>query len=142
MKLTVYFDGTLWCGLIEYAGKNDDYRVFKHIFGPEPKNAEIEHFVNWDLSLLVDRNDYKWSSIKNISEKELPKGKINPKRMQRKINKEKNIGISTKAQKTISESRSQYKILKKKQSKKDKEEEKKERFEKKMQKKYKKRKGH
>lgn len=144
MKLTVYFDGSLWCGLIEYEGENNDYRAFKHIFGPEPKNAEIERFVYMDLNILVDQNDFRWNSNKNIMEIEVQTGKINPKRMQRKINKEKKkkIGISTKAQKAIGESRSQNKIFKKTKNKQDREEEQKIRFEKKMQKKHKKRKGH
>lgn len=44
MKLTVYFDGSFWCGLVE-AEDAGTIRVFKHVFGSEPKDEEVWDFV-------------------------------------------------------------------------------------------------
>jgi hypothetical protein len=53
MKLTVYFDGQFWVGVVE-----DEYhqslRVARHIFGAEPKDTEVQAFVNRHLPGLLD----------------------------------------------------------------------------------------
>lgn len=144
MKLTVYFDGSYWCGLIEYEGFKGDYRVTKYIFGPEPKDKEVEVFVHSNLQLIIDRNDVKIASDNISLVKEKPEEKkVNPKKMQRKINKEKSKpALSTKAQATMQENREQAKLARKKRTKKNKELQKEKKFQLKQKKKKEKKKGH
>ena len=44
MKLTIYFDGSFWCGLVEVED-NGHYQAIRHVFGPEPKDADVWEFV-------------------------------------------------------------------------------------------------
>lgn len=48
MKLTIFFDGSFWCGLVE-DDEDGKIKVLKHIFGPEPKDTEVLTFVNTQL---------------------------------------------------------------------------------------------
>ncbi|MFK4565473.1 YjdF family protein [Enterococcus sp. UD-01] len=143
MKLTVYFDGTYWCGLVEYEGLCGDYRATKYVFGTEPKNSEIEEFVHLKLQDVVDKNDQNLLHKNSTANIEYKEKRVNPKKMQRKINKEKNKPVlSTKAQLSMQESREQSKIIRKKQARQDKELQKKKKFDLKQEKKKEKKKGH
>lgn len=122
MKLTIYFDGTYWCGLIEYEGVDEGYRAIKYIFGTEPKDSEVEEFILKKLQNVVNKNDKNLICKNSTINLEFKDKKINPKKMQRKINKEKKKPVlSTKAQLSIQESREQSKIIRKKQARQDKE---------------------
>lgn len=144
MKLTVYFDGSFWYGLIEYHSIHEEYRACRHLFGKEPKDVEVMEFVARDLPKLISNNERRLANTKGNSLKELPtQKKLNPKRMQRSINKEKRKPVvSTKAQLTISAARSETKAAKKVLSKEKKEQMQAERFAQKQAKKLQKRKGH
>lgn len=144
MKLTVYFDGSFWYGLIEYHNIHGDYRACRHLFGKEPKDVEVMDFVARDLPKLISNNEPCLAKTKGDSSKELPaQKKLNPKRMQRAINKAKRKpAVSTKAQLAISAARSETKAAQKVLSKEKKEQMQAERFAQKQAKKLQKRKGH
>lgn len=92
MKLTVYHDGQYWIGVVEEEVQGK-LKTCRQIFGPEPQNEEILHFVNNDLLNLLNRSS-QYVEIKEAEEKYL-----NPKRLARQAAKEvKKIGISTQAQ--------------------------------------------
>ena len=44
MCLTLYFDGQFWVGVFEEAA-GDGLAVFRHVFGAEPRDAEVLAFV-------------------------------------------------------------------------------------------------
>lgn len=142
MKLTVYFDSSYWYGLIEYSDFQNNYRAIKYLFGKEPKDDEIFSFISHILPQLITENDALYLEGAPISFQK-PLKRINPKRMQRNINREKKKPVlSTKSQLAISESREQLKSIKQKNSKLQKEQDKQRKFELKQQKKYQKHKGH
>lgn len=102
MKLTIYFDGSFWCGLVE-AEFDGHYQAIRYVFGPEPKDADIFAFIATRLPHLLEQSG-------TVSAKKRPEKKVNPKRMQRLINREKRQPvISTKAQRAISDLREQTK---------------------------------
>lgn len=135
MKLTIYFDGSFWCGLIE-AETDGHYQAIRHVFGAEPKDADVWDFIFKRLPHLLEQSGSV--VVKQKSEK-----KLNPKRMQRLINREKRQPIvSTKAQLAISEIRNQAKAVNKSQKRQRKAECAEARFQQKQAKKREKHKGH
>ncbi|HCQ8729833.1 TPA: YjdF family protein [Enterococcus faecalis] len=142
MKLTIYFDGSYWCGLIEYEGVEGDYRACKYLFGAEPKASEVEAFIANQMDHVICLNDQK---LKNSSNKISVKKekKKNPKKMQREINRQKKKPtLSTKAQQSMKEAQEQFKLIKRKNSKERKEQMKREQFLLKQKKKLQKKRGH
>lgn len=81
MKLTIYFDGSFWCGLVE-AESDGHYQVIRYVFGAEPKDADVLEFIANCLPRLLEQSGTVAAERK--SEK-----KMNPKRIQRLINREK-----------------------------------------------------
>ena len=143
MTLTIYFDSGFWYGLVEYESITGDYRAFKYCFGQEPKDNDIWNFTNNKLTYLIERNDCLLKNSSHSTEFVKPIKKINPKRMQRKINKEKlKPVVSTKAQLAINESRTEIKTLSKANKKAKKEELRVKKFQKKQEKKLRNKKGH
>ncbi|WP_338749216.1 YjdF family protein [Bacillus sp. FJAT-52991] len=112
MKLTIYYDGQFYVGIIEMvSGKT--LKAYRYIFSAEPKDQEILDFINRDLLKHIEKHDQKGITIQN----DLPK-KVNPKRLQRMVSKEmKQANISTKAQEAIQE---EYALRKKEKSRKNK----------------------
>lgn len=80
MKLTIYFDGSFWCGLVE-AESDGHYQVIRYVFGAEPKDADVLEFIANCLPRLLEQSGTVAAERK--SEK-----KMNPKRIQRLINRE------------------------------------------------------
>lgn len=79
------------------------YQAIRYVFGPEPKDADIFAFIATRLPHLLEQSG-------TVSAKKRPEKKVNPKRMQRLINREKRQPvISTKAQRAISDLREQTK---------------------------------
>ncbi len=137
MKLTIYFDGSFWYGLIEYQERNK-LLVYKHMFGRAPKDVEVLDFINQEMTSILAN-----SRFSNIIEADDETKKINPKRMQRLINRQKKQGaISTKSQDAMREIQDSLKIERKQTSKVEKERLKQEKFDKAQLKKLEKRKGH
>ncbi len=135
MKLTIYFDGSFWCGLVE-AETDSHYQVIRYVFGAEPKDADVFAFIAKRLPRLLDEAG-------TVAAEKKSEKKINPKRMQRLINREKRQPVvSTKAQLAISELREQTKTLNKAQKKLRKAQAAETRFQQKQAKKREKHKGH
>ncbi|MGM0215853.1 YjdF family protein [Enterococcus sp. AZ109] len=136
MKLTIYFDGSFWCGLIEL-DETGNYQANRYVFGPEPKDSEVFDFVCYQLPLLLQKH--------NVPLAKQPKTvkKVNPKRMQRLINREKRKpAVSTKAQQAMSEAREVSKTERQSRNKAEKVQLAKEQFELKQAKKRQKKRGH
>ncbi|HEF5709323.1 TPA: YjdF family protein [Bacillus cereus] len=92
MKLTIYFDGQFWIGIVEMF-ENNKLEVCKHTFGSEPKDSEILDFIFHDMVPLLNST----SGVKNSIDKRKNKI-INPKRLIRLAAKEmKNQGVSNKS---------------------------------------------
>lgn len=87
------FENPFWIGLYERIDDNQ-YEVCKITFGTEPKDYEVYEFMLRNWSKL------KFSSPINTDK--IEEHKINPKRMQREINRQlENKGIGTKAQQAL-----------------------------------------
>ncbi len=137
MKLTIFFDGSFWCGLVEDE-EDGKMKVLKHVFGPEPKDTEVLAFVNTQLLAEIA----KVPSV-SMARKQVNEHRINPKRLQRMVNKEKSQPVySTKAQVAMQASIEIKKAQRKKVSKAQKQEEAQRRFQLKQEKKLQKKKGH
>ncbi|WP_282941584.1 YjdF family protein [Paenibacillus sp. RC67] len=98
MKLTVFFDEQLqfWVGVVEDED-NNRIKAVRHLFGKEPKEAEILDFIHHDMQRLLDSATQTLQTI--------PRGerRINPKRMSRIAAREvQQRGASTYAQQVIS----------------------------------------
>lgn len=133
-KLTVFFEDPFWVGVFErsYDCKLEVARV---VFGSEPKDYEIYEYVLEKYTRL--------RFTKPVAAEKTVMKRINPKRLQRKIQREiKSTGIGTKAQiamKLEYEAKKEERKIIKKQRK---NEIQKIKFKKKQQKKKDKKKGH
>ncbi|MGO0062134.1 YjdF family protein [Brevibacillus fluminis] len=97
MKLTVFFDAacSLWVGVVE-EHENNKLKARRHIFGPEPKDAEVLFFVNHAMLPLMAQ------ATQLVDTKPMAERRLNPKRMAREANRElQQRGISTFAQEAI-----------------------------------------
>lgn len=138
MDLTIYFDGQYWSGLVEYQDTEGHLRVYRHVFGSEPKDQDIQQFVCTRLPKIIEGD---WYSEVQVERKKSTH--LNPKRMQRMLQRQKKKPIlSTKAQLAMTEQREAMKKQRQQSGKKRKLEEKQYIFEKKQQKRQEKRKGH
>lgn len=133
-KLTILFENPFWIGLYERIYKNK-LEVCKITFGKEPTDGEVYEFMLKNCRKLRFSPPVK--GVKPVKEK------INPKRMQREINKaQKNTEIGTKSQQALKLQQEQIKDNKKAIKKIKREEEAKRQFEFKQKKKKQKHKGH
>ncbi len=101
-QLTILFEDPFWIGVLEKK-INGKYQVCKVTFGPEPKDYQVYAFMakTW--------NQLEFSPP--IRAKSMNPPKVNPKRLQRSIAKELGqIGVSTKAQQSISLQREEKKL--------------------------------
>ena len=131
---TVLFENPFWIGLYERI-EGERYEVCKITFGTEPKDYEVYAY------LLKNYDSLKFSPA--VKTKKFADKHINPKRMQRLVNKQlNNIGIGTKAQQALKLMQEQSKQMHKTASKQRREEEKERKFELKSAKRKEKHKGH
>ena len=132
-KLIVYFEEPFWVGLFEHI-ENGKLFVAKVIFGAEPKDYEVQEYIQQYYSSL------KFSPAVETVVKEI---KRNPKRMQREAKRQmQETGIGTKSQQALKLQQEENKQDRKIRSKEKKEAEKLRMFELKQQKKREKHKGH
>jgi len=107
-KMTVFFEGPFWIGLIERkTGKHCEY--CKMIFGAEPRDYEVQNYLlkNWRLLKFSPPIEAK-VSVKEHN---------NPKRMQREAQKEVlTTGMGTKAQQALKLQQEQGKQERKKKT--------------------------
>ncbi len=112
MSLTIYHDGQFWVGIIEVV-KDGKLRAFRYVFGAEPKDKEILDFIYYRLLDIINQSVHSGLDVKRKSDK-----KINPKRLQRQVAKERNrVGVSTKAEEAIKQEYEEKKKSKKKRAK-------------------------
>ncbi|WP_160688925.1 YjdF family protein [Clostridium sp. C2-6-12] len=136
INLTVLFSEPFWIGVFELT-EDEEYKVCKVTFGSEPREDETLDFV---LKRFYSLN---FSSPISTDKNVLVEKKLNPKRIQRKIQKETSTnGIGTKAQIALKLQHEQCKVERKKKSKAQKELEEQRKFELKQKKRLEKRKGH
>ena len=134
VKLTVFFEDPFWVGVFERTIE-DQYQVYKYVFGAEPRDFEISDFI------LTEYNQAKFSSPIQADAHE--EKHINPKKLQKKISRElQNIKTGTKAQNAIRLQYEENKAEHKKISKQQKELMEKQKFELRQKKKKEKQKGH
>jgi hypothetical protein len=132
-KITVYFEDPFWVGVFE---KIDDGKLSaaKVTFGAEPKDYEVQDFINKNYDRLQFSPAVK-TDVKDI--------KKNPKRAQRDAKKQTmETGIGTKSQQALKLQQEQNKLIRKERSKKEREAESDRLFEMKQLKKKEKHKGH
>jgi hypothetical protein len=101
-KITVFFEEPFWVGVYERV-TNGKLEVAKVVFGSEPKDYEVyDYFLN------------NWGKLRfsvPVSEEISADKKMNPKRMQRKINSQlSQTGIGTKAQQSLNLQHEQNKL--------------------------------
>jgi hypothetical protein len=97
MKLTVFFDGQFWVGVVE---QQDDagYKVARHLFGAEPTDTEVFAFVQQAIPSILDAVPVLSASEAAVS----APAKINPKRRKREAAAEVRArGVSTYAQEML-----------------------------------------
>lgn len=102
-KLTVFFDAPFWVGLYERQ-EDGKYEVSRIVFGAEPKDYEVLDFIltNW----------HRLRFSPSVEAVELEERRINPKRMQRLIQKQthQENAVGTKAQQALNLQREQGKL--------------------------------
>ena len=132
-QLTVFFQDPFWVGVFERI-ENGKLSVAKMTFGAEPKDYEIQEYIQKYYFSL------KYSPAVETVVKEMKK---NPKRMQREAKKQmQEKGIGTKSQQALKLQQEQNKLERKQKNREKKEAEEARRFELKQQKKREKHKGH
>ena len=136
ITLTVLFNDPFWIGVFEII-ENDEYKVCKVTFGPEPKCEETYELILHKFYSLNFSNPISSGQSTFIEKKQ------NPKRIQRKIQKETATkGIGTKAQIAMQLQHEQCKLVCKKKSKEENEKEEQRKLFLKRKKKLEKHKGH
>ena len=132
-KLTVYFEDPFWVGVFERI-ENGKLTVAKATFGAEPKDYEIQEYIQRYYFSL------KFSPAVDTVVKET---KRNPKRIQREAKKQmQETGIGTKSQQALKLQQEQNKQERKVRSREKREADQLRMFEQKQQKKREKHKGH
>lgn len=122
MKLTVFFDGGFWVGILEEADPDGKVRAYRHIFGPEPTEPEVLLFVEQELTGCWDKSS-AWTVD---GWKRTPAaGRVNPKRLARTVAKElQRRGPSSYAQEALKQELEHRKKERKVQSREEREAEK------------------
>lgn len=132
-NLQVFFKDPFWVGIFETVYR-DELSVCKIIFGPEPKESEIQKFVL--------RNYYKLQFSPAIKCAVIKKDKINPKRLQREIKKQvKEVRVGTKSQQALNLQHEENKTERKIRTREQKEQEERYKFQLKQQKRKEKHRG-
>ncbi len=120
VKLTVFFEDPFWVGVYERV-TGEKLEACKITFGSQPKDYEVYAFIlrNWKTLRLSPP----------VNAEHVPELKINPKRMQRMIQKQVSAtGVGTKAQEAMKLQREAMKEQRTEKSRKQKEEEKQVKF--------------
>ncbi|MCY7484911.1 MULTISPECIES: YjdF family protein [Paenibacillus] len=95
MKLTVFFEGPFWIGIVEDT-VHGRLKACRHVFGAEPKDAEVLEFVEVFMMPLIERV----TQTAVGAQEQLRR--INPKRLARRAAMEmKQRGISTQSQEAL-----------------------------------------
>ena len=131
--LTVYFDDPFWVGVFEHI-ENGRLSAAKAVFGAEPKDYEINEFIQRHYY------DLRFSPSVEAAVNECSK---NPKRLQREAKKQlENTGIGTKSQQALKLLQEQLKTERKHKSREQREAEMERMFELKQKRRKDKHRGH
>lgn len=95
VKLTVFFEGPFWIGVVEDT-EHGRLKACRHVFGSEPKDAEVLEFVEVFMMPLMER------VTQGAEHAQEPLRRINPKRLARRAAMEMaRRGISTQSQEAL-----------------------------------------
>ncbi|MGN0482800.1 MAG: YjdF family protein [Lachnospiraceae bacterium] len=132
-KLTVFFEDPFWVGIFEHM-ENDTISVCKVTFGAEPKDYEVNEFI---------QKAYLRLKFSPPVEAEFKEEKKNPKRRQREAKRQlQQTGVGTKSQQALKLQQEEGKQARKERSREQKEAQKQRQFDLKQQKRKNKHKGH
>ncbi|TQR31534.1 YjdF family protein [Brevibacillus brevis] len=95
MKLTVYYDGQFWVGVVE---ENVDGRLKagRYLFGSEPKDIEILEFIQKNIHEVTNKLSQEVDIHTSCDRR------VNPKRLARQVARELSMrGISSYAQEAL-----------------------------------------
>ncbi len=94
-KLTVYFDGQYWVGVVEDI-TDDGLKACRYVFGAEPSNQEVGAFVKERMLALLRETS------QTVELQDLVVRRVNPKRLARQVASEvQGAGVSTYAQEVL-----------------------------------------
>ncbi|MFT8363161.1 MAG: YjdF family protein [Sporolactobacillus sp.] len=120
MKLTVYYDGQFYVGLIEVVSDSNKLQAYRYVFGAEPKNQEIFAFICRRLLPFIESRQQ--NGLPCHAQRHKPS---NPKRLQREAAKEmQRPRLSSKAQDALKAAYEQQKQEKRARSRQQKDEKK------------------
>ena len=132
LRLNVFFEEPFWVGIVERV-EDGKLSVSKVTFGPEPKSYEVYEYF---------KKNYDQLKFSPAVATEVKEKRVNPKRMQREVNKSVAAGgIGTKSQQALKLQHEQMKTERRAFSREQKEAEKQRRFELAQQKKKQKHRG-
>ncbi|TKI57195.1 DUF2992 family protein [Brevibacillus antibioticus] len=95
MKLTVYFDGQFWVGVVE-ENEYGRLKAGRYIFGSEPKDNEILEFIQKNIHEVTNKLSQEVDMNTSCDRR------INPKRLARQVARELSMkGISSYAQEAL-----------------------------------------
>lgn len=95
MKLTVYYDGQFWVGVVE-ENDNGKLKAGRYIFGSEPKDTEILAFIQKNIHEVTNKLSQEVDIHASCDRR------INPKRLARQVARELSMkGISSYAQEAL-----------------------------------------
>ncbi|TDP93726.1 YjdF family protein [Labedaea rhizosphaerae] len=98
---SVFHDGQFWVGVLELHDE-DGVRAARHVFGPEPGNAELLEFCTGSGFLDLSRQAH---AAPLVPEDQRPVRKLNPKRLARAARKAlEDQPVGTAAQRALKES--------------------------------------
>lgn len=107
MELKIFHNGQFYVGIISFTQRKKEYFV-QYVFGSNPNEEQIQHFIYSDLLSLIDNIKNDGFEIQKVN------SKINPKRLQRKIAKEQSkSSYSTKSQEFLKQELEMNKKIKK-----------------------------
>lgn len=72
MKLTIYYDGQFWIGVVEVVD-NGKLRAFRHLFGKEPRDSEVLEFVHNQLLNMLAQAEQEGVRLQGRRQKDQSK---------------------------------------------------------------------
>lgn len=97
---TVFFDGSLWMGVLEVTDDSGAVRAARHVFGAEPSDAELWEFIATYANSLFDRA-FAAPAVE-ASERRPRAAARNPKRLARQAAREqRRLPASTASQQAL-----------------------------------------
>lgn len=134
-RLQVFFEEPFWIGIFERVS-DGKLSVCKVTFGPEPKDYEIQEFIQKHYFSL------RFSPSVAVNEAKAPHT-MNPKRLQRDVKKQiSNVGMGTKSQQALKLQQEEGQHKRKERSREQKKAEQERMFDLKQKKRKQKHKGH